>query len=131
MAAAKKDTVTGTTKQKPRDMSPKDRQATFVHLAETTKYNAKHSLNHASAAAKIAERLAKKHPGEKDFATLLHNTQHAAKHAMDVEDHSGRLMEHLKSYPGGNAAFDELMNPKPSTIPSPPKANGRSIPKRS
>lgn len=121
MAAVKKDPVTGTTKQKPKDMSPKDRQSTFVHLAETTQYNAKHSLNHATATAKIAQRLAKKYGSEKDFATLLHNAQHAAKHAMDVEDHSKRLMEHLRTYPGGDAAYKELMNPRPSNVPSPPK----------
>lgn len=118
MTARKMDPVTGTPKQDPKKMSPKDRQSTFVHLAETVSYNSKHSLNHAKATAKIADRLSKKYPGEKDFVTLLHNAQHSAKHALDVEDHSKRLMDHLKKYPGGKAAFDELMNPKPSDKPA-------------
>ena len=116
----KKDPVTGTPKQKPRDMSPKDRQSTFVHLAETVQYNALHSLNHAKAAAKIAARMAKAHKDDPDVVTMLHNAQHSAKHALDVQDHSKRLMEHLRSYPGGDAAFKELMNPKPTDVPVPP-----------
>lgn len=121
MATVKQDPITGTPKQKPGKMSPKDRQSTFVHLAETVQYNALHSLNHAKAAAKIAARMAKNHKDDPDVVTMLHNAQHSAKHALDVQDHSKRLMEHLRSYPGGEAAFKELMNPKPSDVPSPPK----------
>lgn len=129
MATRKIDSVTGTPKPDAKKLSPKDRTATATHLAETVRYNALHSLNHATATAKIANRLGKKYKDDPDFETLRHNAQHTAKHAMDVEDHSERLMEHLrKTYPGAAAAYKELMNPKPSDVPSLPgkvKKNAR------
>lgn len=110
-----------TAKPNPKKLSPKDRTSTVTHLTETVSYNAKHSLNHALAADKLAGRLAKRYGNDPDFETLRHNAQHAAKHAYDVHDHSERLMGHLqKTYPGVKAAYKELMNPKPTDKPTAP-----------
>lgn len=105
----------GKRKPNPKDLSPKDRVATAAHLAETISYNAKHSYNHALAAAKLARKI--KDPNAE---TIRHNAEHALKHAKDVLDHSNRFIQHLNTYPGTKSALDELKNPRPSALPKPP-----------
>ena len=120
---AARDKVTGTPKPDPKKLSPKDRNNTIVHLAETIKYNSEHSLNHAKTAARLAAKV----KGNDNQQTLLHNAQHAAKHAGDVAEHAGKLLEHLrKTYPGAAVAYAELKNPQASAIPSPPGKTRKS-----
>lgn len=106
----------GKRKPNPKNLSPKDRVATAAHLAETISYNAKHSYNHALAAA----RLARKIKDDPNAETIRHNAEHALKHAKDVLEHSEKFMSHLKTYPGTKSALEELTNPRPSAIPKPP-----------
>lgn len=108
-----------TRKPNPKELSPRDRVATVSHLIETAEYNSQHAYDHAKQAAVTARRIKKDDPNMK---TVLHNTQHAVKHAKDTVDHVRKLKDHvMKTYPGAQSLYQELKNPKPSVVPTPPK----------
>lgn len=99
-------------------LSPADRVATVTHLAHTLKQASGHAFVHAKVAAQRAAKLRDTVPG---VESLQHNAAHSAKHLLEINEHAGKLEDHLKAFPGVASAAAELEQASPSRTPSPPK----------